>query len=72
MFVRSPEKGKVKTRLSAVIDEHAVLELYRQFVLDLLRTLSRGAFDVRICFHPPDAGLPLEPADLQEQKADHE
>jgi len=56
MFVRSPEKGAVKTRLSAVLDEYAVLELYRRFVLDLLHTLSRGAFDVRICFYPPDAG----------------
>lgn len=56
MFVRSPEKGTVKTRLSSVIDEYAVLELYRRFVLDLLRTLSRGAFDVQICFYPPDAG----------------
>jgi uncharacterized protein len=56
MFVRSPEKGTVKTRLSAAMDEYAVLKLYRCFVLDLLRTLSRGAFDVRICFYPADAG----------------
>lgn len=55
MLVRSPEKGTVKTRLSASLDEDAVLELYRCFVLDLLHTLSRGLFTVHICFHPPDS-----------------
>ena len=53
MFVRSPEKGTVKTRLSAGLDEQVVLELYRCFVLDLVRTLSRGPFALHICFHPP-------------------
>jgi rSAM/selenodomain-associated transferase 1 len=56
IFVRTPEKGTVKTRLSAVLDEYAILELYRRFVLDLLRTLSQGAFDVHICFYPAAAG----------------
>jgi uncharacterized protein len=59
VFVRSPEKGTVKTRLTAVLDEDTVLDLYRRFVLDLLETLSRTTFDLRICFHPADAGRKL-------------
>jgi len=53
MLVRSPKKGTVKTRLSAVLDERVVLELYGCFVLDLVRTLTGGPFAVHICFHPP-------------------
>ncbi len=55
MLVRSPQIGAVKTRLSAVLDERVVLEMYRCFVGDLVHTLSRGDFAVHICFHPPDA-----------------
>jgi hypothetical protein len=55
MFVRSPERGKVKTRLAAALEEDTVLGLYRCFVLDLLETLSYTRFDLRICFHPADA-----------------
>ena len=55
MFVRSPEKGRVKTRLTAVLDEETVLELYRRFVADLLETLSCGSFGLRICFYPAEA-----------------
>jgi uncharacterized protein len=52
VFVRTPEKGKVKTRLANVIGNDAAFHLYMSFVadeLDMLRTLF---FDVIICFHP--------------------
>jgi uncharacterized protein len=52
VFVRAPEKGKVKTRLANVIGNDAAFRLYMSFVedeLDMLRTLF---FDVIICFHP--------------------
>jgi rSAM/selenodomain-associated transferase 1 len=55
IFVRSPDRGRVKTRLTAVLDEDTAVELYRCFVLDLLRTLSRGNFSLRICFYPAEA-----------------
>lgn len=55
MFVRSPEKGRVKTRLTTVFDEETVLELYRRFVFDLLETLNCGSFGLRICFYPAEA-----------------
>jgi len=59
IFVRSPDKGSVKTRLTAVLDGDTVVELYRRFVLDLLRTLSHGNFGLRICFYPAEAGRKL-------------
>lgn len=55
MFVKSPEKGKVKSRLSFRINEKTVLNLYKCFVKDLLRTLKKGSFHFSICFYPSDA-----------------
>ena len=49
----------MKTRLTAVLDGDTVVELYRRFVLDLLRTLSHGNFGLRICFYPAEAGRKL-------------
>jgi len=40
VFLRVPCRGEVKTRLSAVLDEGFVLELYKGFVLDLLDRLK--------------------------------
>lgn len=59
IFVRSPDKGRVKTRLTSVLHEDTVVELYRCFVLDLLGTLSHGNFGLRICFYPAEAGSKL-------------
>jgi uncharacterized protein len=56
MFVRSPQKGTVKTRLTAVLDEGTVLGLYRCFGSDLLEMLRHTAFGLRISFYPADAG----------------
>ena len=56
MFVRSPQKGTVKTRLAAVLDEGTVLGLYRCFGSDLLEMLRHTAFGLRISFYPADAG----------------
>jgi uncharacterized protein len=55
IFVRSPEKGAVKKRLAAVLDQDTVLHLYRQFVFDILRTVGPVPFGMRICFYPADA-----------------
>jgi uncharacterized protein len=53
VFVRAPEKGKVKTRLANVIGHDAALQLYMSFVIDELDMLRNLFFDVIICFHPP-------------------
>lgn len=55
MFVRTPEKGKVKSRLSGVLGEEITLELYKNFVMDLIETLNRGKFHFSIYFYPPDS-----------------
>jgi rSAM/selenodomain-associated transferase 1 len=55
LFVKLPEKGKVKSRLAQRMDEDLVLHLYENMVLDTIDTLTRGRFPFRICFTPADA-----------------
>lgn len=55
LFVRLPEKGKVKSRLAQRMDEDLVLSLYENMVLDTIDMLTRGRFPFRICFTPADA-----------------
>jgi len=56
LFVRFPERGLVKTRLAEDIGEENVWILYKYFVLDLLKTVSRGKCVLKICYSPPEAG----------------
>jgi len=56
LFLRYPEKGKVKMRLGEVLDGDTVLALYENFVLDILETLERGGYTLRICYTPGDRG----------------
>jgi len=55
LFIRNPQKGKVKTRLAATIGDDVTLELYRQFVLSMLSTIKKGGFPFHICLHPKRA-----------------
>jgi rSAM/selenodomain-associated transferase 1 len=55
VFAKLPEAGKVKARLSKDLDENTACSLYKVFVLDLLDTLKKGNYTVRICFYPPGA-----------------
>jgi rSAM/selenodomain-associated transferase 1 len=52
MFVKYPEKGKVKSRLSQYWDEDMIVRLYRAFIEDLLARLSSGDYRFRIAYHP--------------------
>jgi len=54
VFVRVPEKGRVKTRLMGRLDPEIVRRLYMCFVEDILDTLVRGGIDVTICYDPSD------------------
>jgi uncharacterized protein len=60
VFIKSPEKGMVKSRLAAAIGEEQACRLYEYFVLDLLETLRKtaktGNYALKICFHPPESG----------------
>ncbi|MEK0337635.1 MAG: TIGR04282 family arsenosugar biosynthesis glycosyltransferase [Nitrosopumilus sp.] len=51
-FVKYPEQGNVKTRLSSIIGEDITVELYRNFILDMLDILDKIEANVCICFHP--------------------
>lgn len=54
IFARYPEKGQVKSRLARDYDEKFVADLYGHFVDDLLSTLGRGNYCLKIAFHPPE------------------
>lgn len=51
-FVKYPEKGQVKTRLSTELNETIAVELYRNFILDLLTMLEKLGAPFQICFSP--------------------
>jgi rSAM/selenodomain-associated transferase 1 len=55
LFVKNPEKGKVKLRLSAGLNEERVQELYRCFVQDSIATVKKIQTSLFICFYPPEA-----------------
>jgi rSAM/selenodomain-associated transferase 1 len=59
-FIKSPEQTTVKSRLAEAVGSEKARELYRNFVLDMLETLSDvvagGQHDLWVCFYPPEAG----------------
>lgn len=56
LFVKAPLRGQVKSRLAAVLGQDAALELYRNFVLDILTSIEKSGVPFRVCYHPPDSG----------------
>jgi rSAM/selenodomain-associated transferase 1 len=60
LFVKYPEKGNVKLRLSKNMDEDIVVELYRCFVQDTLTTVQTSKYPFFIFFHPPDSQRKFE------------
>jgi len=59
-FVKNPERGKVKSRLAAVIGKEAAVRLYKNLVAQMLSTLKGGSFPKFICFFPKTAQKPIE------------
>jgi len=55
LFVKLPEKGRVKSRLAQRMNEDLVLRLYENMVLDTIDMLTQGRFPFRICYTPSDA-----------------
>ncbi len=59
LFVKSPVHGPVKSRLAQTVGAEMATSLYRNFVLDMLETLSdvtaAGRSDLRVCFFPAAA-----------------
>jgi len=54
LFVKYPEKGQVKRRLTADLSEEIVQYLYRCFVDDTLAAIKKIDTDLFICFFPVD------------------
>jgi rSAM/selenodomain-associated transferase 1 len=55
LFIKYPDRGKVKMRLSVDLNEEIVQELYRCFVQDTLTTVKKINSQLFICFHPVEA-----------------
>jgi rSAM/selenodomain-associated transferase 1 len=52
VFVKEPKLGFVKTRLAKNIDDKFVLDLYLQFIKDILQTLQNSNFAFKLCAYP--------------------
>jgi rSAM/selenodomain-associated transferase 1 len=58
-FLKNPERGKVKSRLAAVIGDDSAVRLYKNLVAQMLSTLKEGTFPLYICFFPKSAQKPI-------------
>jgi rSAM/selenodomain-associated transferase 1 len=56
VFIRYPEKGKVKSRLARDLDEESVAVLYGCFVDDLLGSLKTGNHKLLVAYCPAEKG----------------
>lgn len=54
LFLKSPEIGRVKTRLSKHLNPRTVVDLYRCFVSDILSTLEKTGHPIILCHDPPN------------------
>jgi len=54
LFLRTPEKGRVKTRLAASLSDDTALALYLLFVEDTLEMLSRTGYPIILYGHPAE------------------
>jgi rSAM/selenodomain-associated transferase 1 len=60
IFVKNPERGKVKSRLAAVIGADSAVRLYKNLVVQMLSTLNGGTFPLYVCFSPKNAQKPIK------------
>ncbi len=56
IFVRSPQIGKVKTRLSKTLGAETVLKIYKAFGRDVIETVKKHTDHIRISYYPMGAG----------------
>ena len=54
-FIKNPEKGKVKSRLAAVIGDDSAVNLYKNLATKMLSTIKKGTFPFAVCFYPKKA-----------------
>lgn len=54
-FVKYPDVGQVKTRLSSELGNEAVVSLYKDFILDMLSTIEKLGLPIEIFYRPDSA-----------------
>ena len=54
IFVKVPIKGQVKSRLAVCIGEEATVALYKNFIHDIVGTVEKSTYPLKICFYPAD------------------
>lgn len=54
VFLRAPEKGRVKTRLAKALGDEKALLAYQGFVRDTLENITPAGYTPVLCYHPPD------------------
>lgn len=59
VFVKYPQAGRVKTRLAQSHGRSFAAGLYRAFIFDVLASLSRGDYRLRICFDPAEKAVQI-------------
>ena len=60
VFLRAPEKGRVKTRLAGKLGETKALALYKKFVQRTLVAVETSGLDHTICFFPASKRVLVE------------
>lgn len=56
VFTRSPEPGRVKTRLIPALGERGAMQLHQRLLLHTLETVSQPGHHDILCFVTPDTG----------------
>lgn len=51
-FVKFPDPGRVKTRISGILGDEKAAAIYRAFVLDMMDTLVLSGHPLAVCFDP--------------------
>ena len=54
VFVKYPQPRQVKSRLAKDYDDNFAADLYRVFVLDILKCVVKGNWQLQVFFYPPE------------------
>jgi rSAM/selenodomain-associated transferase 1 len=54
IFLKYPEKGKVKTRLAKEIGNEKALLIHKKLVSKILNQINHNNYDISICYYPKD------------------
>ncbi len=55
VFLKVPQKSRVKTRLSKFLGPEIAVDIYRNFVADILGMLNKSPYRIIVGYYPPHA-----------------